>query len=136
MRSLLLPLTLTLGACASNTPPPSPDAHMKGSFLLRNESASTLTVQPYQAGESGGARLPLGEAFTVPPGRIVSKQLGVPGKLVVVTIRASGQDRKYLSGEWVVTERADGFRLYAFTDHADTVRLSWNDRDGEVVLMQ
>ncbi|MBX3379589.1 MAG: hypothetical protein KF805_05815 [Phycisphaeraceae bacterium] len=140
MRSLFLAFTVgavaILAGCASDKPAPPPGAGMMGAFYFRNDSTSTLTVQPFEAETPGGMRKPLGDAFTIAPGDTDSRNIGVPGKVVVLTIKASGQDRKYLSGEWVVTERAGGFRLYAFTDHADTVRLSWNDRGGEEVLLQ
>ncbi|MGH7244855.1 MAG: hypothetical protein ACREJD_15685 [Phycisphaerales bacterium] len=126
----------SLVSCASSAPAPSPAASMRGSFTLRNDSASTLTVQPFEATEAGGTREPLHDAFTISPGQTDTRTIGTSGKLVVLTIRASDQNFKYQSGEWVVPERATGFYIYAFTDNSGTVRLSWNNRGGEVILMQ
>lgn len=121
-------------SCA--TKPPDPGAAMTGAFSLRNDSASILYVQPFAAPTNGGAREPMGSAFSIAPRSCSSRNLGGTNKAVWLTIRAGGQDRKYLSGEWVIAERAGGFRLYAFTDDTGTVRLNWNDRSGEEILMQ
>ncbi|MBN8596770.1 MAG: hypothetical protein J0L78_03760 [Planctomycetes bacterium] len=128
-------LLFPLSSCSSEPPTQRPAASAKGSFFLRNDSRSTLTVQPFEAGAPGETRAPVGEAFTIPPGRTDSRIVGVPGRFVVLTIRASDQNFKYQSGEWVVREPVEGFNIYAFTDDSGTVRLSWNSRDGEEILM-
>lgn len=138
MRTFLLGALACAGAAVAScaTKPPDPGAGMTGAFFLRNDSNSTLYVQPFAAPATGGTREPMGSEFSIPPRSSASRDLGVPGKAIWLTIRASGQDRKYLSGEWVIAERTGGFHLYAFTDDAGTVRLNWNDRGGEVILLQ
>lgn len=147
MRTLLLMLATAaalLASCASSEPAPSANtppgaaapANVPTRFVLRNESASSLTVQPFEASQAGGMRRPLGSPFIIAPGQTDSRDIGIPGRVVSVTIQASGQDIKYQSGEWVVTPRANGFRLYAFTDGSKTVRVNWNGRDGEEINMQ
>lgn len=125
-----------LVSCASDPPIERPRASAKGSFVLRNDSRSILTVQPFEAAAPGETRSPVGEAFTIAPGQTDSRIVGVPGRFVVLTIRASGQDFKYQSGEWVIREPVEGFNIYAFTDESGTVRLNWNSRSGEAILMQ
>lgn len=141
---LLIGAASLLASCASSEPAPSSStspsvaapANVPTRFVLRNESGSSLTVQPFEASQAGGTRRPLGSPFIIGPGQTDSRDIGIPGRVVSVTIQASGQDIKYQSGEWVVTQRADGFRLYAFTDGSKTVRVNWNGRDGEEINMQ
>jgi len=132
----LIASSVVVASCASEKPAQEPPPPMKGAFVLNNQSRSTLTVQPFEAGAPGEVRPPIGDAFTIPPGRTESRIISQPGKFVVLTIRASDQNFKYQSGEWVIRERIDGFHIYAFTDDSGTVRLSWYTRDGEVILMQ
>jgi len=146
MRSLLFAVVAcsaaALASCASDNSGQSAAAssgsaaHKSISFFLRNDSASTLTVQPFEPAGAGGTRQPFGPPITIAPGRVESRELGAPGKIVALTIQASGQDIKYQSGEWVLMPRAAGWRLYAFTDDSGTVRLNWDDRGGEVIQMQ
>jgi len=141
MRTLLLTVVAcsaaALASCASDSSAQSSAsaANKSVAFFLRNDSASTLTVQPFEAANSGATRQPFGPPITIAPGRTESRELGTPG-IVALTIQASGQDIKYQSGEWVLMPRAAGWRLYAFTDHSGTVRLNWDDRGGEVIQMQ
>ncbi|MBX3388100.1 MAG: hypothetical protein KF691_01450 [Phycisphaeraceae bacterium] len=138
MRTLVLSALVSAGAAVAScaTKPPDPGAGMTGAFSLRNDSASILYVQPFAAPKGGGPREPIGSEFSIAPRSNASRELGAPDKSIWLTIRASRQARKYLSGEWVVAERAGGFHLYAFTDDTDTVRLNWHDRGGEEILMQ
>jgi len=104
--------------------------------VLRNDSRSTLTVQQFVGAPTDAMRQPFESPIIIAPGQTESRDIGAPGKVVSVTIKASGQDIKYQSGEWVLQPRAAGWRLYAFTDDSGTVRLNWNDRGGEVIQMQ
>jgi len=141
------PLLFTLIACAaslascasSNTKPSTTTASAPNEparFVLRNDSRSTLTVQQFVGAPTDAMRQPFESPIIIAPGQTESRDIGAPGKVVSVTIKASGQDIKYQSGEWVLQPRAAGWRLYAFTDDSGTVRLNWNDRGGEVIQMQ
>lgn len=136
---LLIGAASLLASCASNNNAnsDSPSAIIaNGTILLRNDSTSTLTLQRFEASTSGETRQPFGDPIIIPPGQTESRVLARRGRIVALTIKASGQDIKYQSGEWVLKPRFAGFRLYAFTDDSGTVRLNWDDRGGEEIQMQ
>ncbi|MBS0187132.1 MAG: hypothetical protein JSS51_03625 [Planctomycetes bacterium] len=135
--AVIIVVAALLGAagCASNSPPPPLPVGTSGDFTLQNQSTATIRVRAYEREQAAQTRTPLGPAFDISPGSTDSRTLGVPGRVIVITVAAIDAHGK-LANEWVVTERPGGFRLYAFTDHADTVRLNWNGPDGEVVLEQ